>query len=95
MDDFRGRVANPGGAINPVHTLVPRVVAAETANPERKAQAGGANTSTPTGGHVVGPVPEARVAALKRSLPAGVVDPARIEAPARLLDTSLHDNPNR
>jgi NAD(P)-dependent dehydrogenase (short-subunit alcohol dehydrogenase family) len=199
---------NLGGAINAVHTLVPRMVAAETAN--RKA--GSANTTSPTGGHVVitssvsglftgggagvyttskyalvglaeclrgdlrphgigvsvlcpgpvkselfesteqvrpanlaatgsvaivppgvvreqtpifvtapdgdevgrqvlegirrndlyilthaeiGPVLEARAAALKRSLPAGAVDPARIEASARLLDTSLYDHANR
>jgi NAD(P)-dependent dehydrogenase (short-subunit alcohol dehydrogenase family) len=43
----------------------------------------------------IGPVLEARAAALKRSLPAGAVDPARIEASARLLDTSLYDNTNR
>lgn len=41
------------------------------------------------------PVLEARAAALKRSLPAGAVDPARIEASARLLDTSLYDDTNR
>jgi NAD(P)-dependent dehydrogenase (short-subunit alcohol dehydrogenase family) len=199
---------NLGGAINAVHTLVPRMVAAETAN--RKG--GSANTTSPTGGHVVitssvsglftgggagvyttskyalvglaeclrgdlrphgigvsvlcpgpvkselfesteqvrpanlaatgsvaivppgvvreqtpifvtapdgdevgrqvlegirrndlyilthaeiGPVLEARAAALKRSLPAGAVAPARIEASARLLDTSLYDNANR
>jgi NAD(P)-dependent dehydrogenase (short-subunit alcohol dehydrogenase family) len=40
----------------------------------------------------IAPVLEARAAALKRSLPAGAVDPARIEASARLLDTSLYDN---
>jgi hypothetical protein len=40
----------------------------------------------------IGPVLEARAAALKRSLPAGAVDPARIEASAGLLDTSLYDN---
>ena len=43
----------------------------------------------------IGPVLEARAAALKRSLPAGPVDPARIEASARLLDTSLYDNARR
>ena len=43
----------------------------------------------------MGPVLEARAAALKRSLPAGAVDPARIEASTRLLDTSLYDNTNR
>ena len=43
----------------------------------------------------IGPVLEARAAALKRSLPAGPVDPARIEASARLLDTSLYDNTRR
>jgi NAD(P)-dependent dehydrogenase (short-subunit alcohol dehydrogenase family) len=43
----------------------------------------------------IGPVLDARAAALKRSLPAGPVDPARIEASARLLDTSLYDNANR
>jgi NAD(P)-dependent dehydrogenase (short-subunit alcohol dehydrogenase family) len=43
----------------------------------------------------IGPVLEARAAALKRSLPAGAVDPARIEASARLLDTSLYDNARR
>jgi NAD(P)-dependent dehydrogenase (short-subunit alcohol dehydrogenase family) len=41
------------------------------------------------------PVLEARAAALKRSLPAGVVDPARIEASTRLLDTSVYDNTRR
>jgi NAD(P)-dependent dehydrogenase (short-subunit alcohol dehydrogenase family) len=43
----------------------------------------------------IGPVLEARAAALKRSLPDGPVDPARIEASARLLDTSLYDNAHR
>jgi NAD(P)-dependent dehydrogenase (short-subunit alcohol dehydrogenase family) len=43
----------------------------------------------------IGPVLEARAAALKRSLPAGAVDPARIEAQTRLLDTSLYDNTRR
>ncbi len=43
----------------------------------------------------IAPVLEARAAALKRSLPAGAVDPARIEASARLLDTSLYDNTRR
>jgi NAD(P)-dependent dehydrogenase (short-subunit alcohol dehydrogenase family) len=43
----------------------------------------------------MGPVLEARAAALKRSLPAGAVDPARIEASTRLLDTSIYDNTNR
>jgi NAD(P)-dependent dehydrogenase (short-subunit alcohol dehydrogenase family) len=37
------------------------------------------------------PVLQARAAALLRSLPGGAVDPARIEASARLLDTSLYD----
>lgn len=199
---------NLGGAINAVHTLVPRMVAAETAS--RKG--GGVNTTSPTGGHVVitssvsglftgggagvyttskyalvglaeclrgdlrphgigvsvlcpgpvkselfesteqvrpanlaasgsiaivppgvardqtpifvtapdgeevgqqvlegirrndlyilthaemGPVLEARAAALKRALPTGAVNPARIEASTRLLDTSLYDNANR
>lgn len=43
----------------------------------------------------IAPVLDARAAALKRSLPAGAVDPARIEASARLLDTSLYDNTRR
>ncbi len=44
----------------------------------------------------IGPVLEARAAALQTiKLPAGAVDPARIEASARLLDTSLYDNANR
>ena len=43
----------------------------------------------------IGPALEARAAALKRSLPAGPVDPARIEASAGLLDTSLYDNARR
>ena len=43
----------------------------------------------------IGPVLDARAAALKRSLPAGAVDPARIEAQTRLLDTSLYDNTRR
>ncbi len=43
----------------------------------------------------IAPVLEARAAALKRSLPAGAVDPARIEASARLLDTSVYDNTRR
>jgi NAD(P)-dependent dehydrogenase (short-subunit alcohol dehydrogenase family) len=43
----------------------------------------------------MGPVIEARAAALRRSLPAGVVNPARIEASARLLDTSLYDSTRR
>jgi NAD(P)-dependent dehydrogenase (short-subunit alcohol dehydrogenase family) len=37
------------------------------------------------------PVMEARAAALLASLPAGPVDPARIEASARLLNTALYD----
>ncbi|MEJ1962384.1 MAG: SDR family NAD(P)-dependent oxidoreductase [Gammaproteobacteria bacterium] len=37
------------------------------------------------------PVLEARAAALLRSMPGGHVDPARIEASTRLLDTSLYD----
>src|SRR5882724_2901196 len=40
---------NLGGAINAIHTLVPRMVARETAT--RKG--GGVNTSSPGGGHVV------------------------------------------
>lgn len=43
----------------------------------------------------IGPVLEARAAALKRSLPAQPVDPARIEASLRLLDTSVYDNTRR
>jgi NAD(P)-dependent dehydrogenase (short-subunit alcohol dehydrogenase family) len=43
----------------------------------------------------IGPVLEARAAALQRSLPTGAVDPARIEASARLLDTSVYDNTSR
>lgn len=43
----------------------------------------------------IAPVLEARAAALKRSLPSGAVDPARIEASAPLLDTSLYDNTGR
>jgi NAD(P)-dependent dehydrogenase (short-subunit alcohol dehydrogenase family) len=42
-----------------------------------------------------GPVLEARAAALRRSLPAGAVDPARIDASTRLLDTSVYDNTRR
>jgi NAD(P)-dependent dehydrogenase (short-subunit alcohol dehydrogenase family) len=203
---------NLGGAINAVHTLVPRMVATETARRQQRDKGGSADTSIPSGGHVVitssvsglftgggagvyttskyalvglaeclrgdlqphgigvsvlcpgpvkselfestaevrppdlaatgsvsvvpagvvreqtpifvtapdgdevgrqvlegirrndlyilthaeiGPVLEARAAALKRSLPAGPVDPARIEASAGLLDTSLYDNPRR
>jgi len=41
------------------------------------------------------PVLEARAAALKRSLPAGAVNPARIEASTRLMDTSVYDNSRR
>ena len=37
------------------------------------------------------PVLEARAAALLRSLPGGTVDPARLAASTRLLDTSLYD----
>jgi NAD(P)-dependent dehydrogenase (short-subunit alcohol dehydrogenase family) len=40
----------------------------------------------------IAPVLEARAAALERSLPPGTVDLARIEASARLLDTSVYDN---
>jgi NAD(P)-dependent dehydrogenase (short-subunit alcohol dehydrogenase family) len=39
----------------------------------------------------IGPMLDARAAALKRALPSGPVDPARIEASAPLLDTSLYD----
>jgi NAD(P)-dependent dehydrogenase (short-subunit alcohol dehydrogenase family) len=38
------------------------------------------------------PVIEARTAALLASLPAGQVDPARIEASSRLLDVTLYEN---